>query len=110
MHFKQKQKFYYLSPFKLLIIEEHFGSGFPFSDHFHYVTAWEYEQVCLVRKPKSLNDIAVNIKMHFGLQITKSLIIGSQILKNESQTQIELTVALFIKDVLRNRLLEAMET
>jgi hypothetical protein len=67
----------------------------------------EYEQILLKDNPKSINDIAVSIKMHFGLNIVKTIWVGSSILVKESEMGLMNTVNSFVKDKLRLHLQKA---
>ena len=43
MNFLENIFFYFLSPFKIIVIEKIIGSGFPLSSNFNYLMMWEYE-------------------------------------------------------------------
>lgn len=53
--------------------------------------------------------MCVQIKMHFGCQIVKPLLIGNSLMMKESEAQVKKSVANNIEDKLRKRLLEAMQ-
>jgi len=73
------------------------GSGFPYSGSFYYESLWEYEQKCLVDKPTTINDLAVQVKYHFGIVITKSILIGSGILISETESQVHITMEKYVR-------------
>jgi len=67
IHLADKKSFYFLSPFKIIVIEKIYGRGFPLSSNFNYMQMWEYEQVCKKEKPLNVADVAINIKQHYTL-------------------------------------------
>jgi hypothetical protein len=108
MQFKEENKVYFLSPFRIIVFTRIYGSGFPYSSNFHHKSMWEYEQL-VSDKPNSFSDLSINIKFHFGIQITKPLLIGTSILISETEESIKNTVDRFFKNKLREKLLLEME-
>ena len=109
MYFEDKVRVMFLSPFKVLLYIKTQGSGFPYSSSFYYESLWEYEQVCLTDDPTSVADLGVKLNYHFGIVLTKSILIGSGILINETETQVHLTMEKYVRNKLSQTLIAAME-
>jgi hypothetical protein len=45
MYFREEKAVFYLSPFKIYLIDKMFGSGFPLAGNFNFIQMSEYEMV-----------------------------------------------------------------
>ena len=108
MFFEDKVRVMFLSPFKVLVYIQTQGSGFPYSSSFYYESLWEYEQVCLTDDVTSVADLGVKLNYHFGIVLTKSILIGSGILISETETQVQLTMERYVRNKLSHTLISAL--
>ena len=99
MKFKQEVNVYFLSPFNIICLEKHYGSGYPFASHFFYTQCWEFELLPASGRKftndmqlSQLNSVCVQIKMSFGCQIVKSLLLGNSFVLKESENVVYNTV------------------
>jgi hypothetical protein len=82
--FKEDKTVYFLSPFKIIVIDTITAKGFPFCDNISYRQCWEYEQVNLKAEPKSIQDIGISMKMHFGIYWIKHVWGVSSVIEKET--------------------------
>lgn len=108
MNFSEDIAVYYLSPFKILHAHRNYGQGYPYCTHFHTVSLWEFELLVTSDRPNSLQDVSLSIKYHFGVIITKTMLIGSSLVLSEAKQGIDEIVKNSFSIKLRERLLSAM--
>jgi hypothetical protein len=83
-------KVFFLSPFKILILNRIYTKGVPFQDCFHYHQCWEMEQIKVSEGlPTSDADVALHLKMYFQCNITRSVWGVQSILISETKSAIE---------------------